>query len=294
MKEENPEENIEITNYDLSEINKDNDIQFDSLNIEDPTEFSKLNSVSKKEKMKLNYSLIIKNIISDINDNRKERYHEDEYKINLLLMSSLKNIHLKLICLNIILRFNNRKEFSSLINYILTKVWRYHLQENSNLNKKSLIHTLTLSSKILYHKKNYFYSFYYAWNAKKIILKEEDNKKFKEEFDENNNLLTQVNEMIQNKIKDRFIFFQQSTSKKLDDIKNILDIILRQTQLEKNEDGNKNNIENEGKNEIDDNIEYGSYIFLINKDWVMKAKIFIDYNITIFGKIQIMKMKIII
>ena len=36
MKEENSEENIEIINYDLSEINKDNDIQFYSLNIEDP------------------------------------------------------------------------------------------------------------------------------------------------------------------------------------------------------------------------------------------------------------------
>ena len=108
MKEENPEENIEISNYDLSEINKDNDIQFDSINVEDLSESSKESSTSKKEKMKLNYSLIIKNIISDINDNRKERYYDDEYKINLLLMSSLKNIHLKLICLNIILRFNNR------------------------------------------------------------------------------------------------------------------------------------------------------------------------------------------
>ena len=84
MKEENSEENIEITNYDLSEINKDNDIQFYSLNIEDPKESSKEPSTTKKEKMKLNYSLLIKNIISDINDNRKERYYEGEYKINLI------------------------------------------------------------------------------------------------------------------------------------------------------------------------------------------------------------------
>ena len=279
MKEENSEENIEIINYDLSEINKDNDIQFYSLNIEDPKESSKEPSTTKKEKMKLNYSLLIKNIISDINDNRKERYYEGEYKINLLLMSSLKNIDLKLICLNIILRFNNRNEFSSLVNYILTKIYRYHLKQNSNLNKKSLINIMTLSSKILYHQKNYFYSFYFSWNAKKIILKEADNKKYKEELDENNNFLTQVTEMIDNKIKDRFSFFKQSTSKKLEEIKNILDNILRENQIEKKESNDKNNVEKEEKKDIDDNIEYGSYLFLINKDWVVKAKIFIDYYI---------------
>ena len=85
--------------------------------------------------------------------------------------------------------------------------------------------------------------------------------------------------MIDNKIKDRFSFFKQSTSKKLEEIKNILDNILRENQIEKKESNDKNNVEKEEKKDIDDNIEYGSYLFLINKDWVVKAKIFIDYYI---------------
>ena len=86
MKEEISDENILINEYDLSETNKDNNIEFDAKYIETIKESSKEYLSSQKEKMKLNYSLIIKNIISDIKENRKERYYEDEYKINLLQM----------------------------------------------------------------------------------------------------------------------------------------------------------------------------------------------------------------
>ena len=275
MKEEISDENILINEYDLSETNKDNNIEFDAKYIETIKESSKEYLSSQKEKMKLNYSFIIKNIISDINENRKERYYEDELKINLLLMSSLKNIHLKLICLHIILRLNNKKDFSSLIIYILTKIWKYQNKENSHLNIKSLIYILIVSSRMLYHYNNYFYSFYFAWNAKKIIMKEIDKTMFQEEFEEIKAFLTQVIEMIENKMNNRLNFFKKCDSKKLEEINDILANILRESQIENNEDNNKK--QNENNLFDDDNAEYGSYLFLINKEWIMKAKVFLDY-----------------
>lgn len=279
MKEQKSDENVVVSNYNLSEINKDNDIEVDLSEIENIKKSSEEGNLhSKKEKMKLNFSFIIKNIISDIIDNRRQRYYEDEYKVNLLLMSSLKNIHLKIICLNIILRFNNRKEFSSLNKYILTKILKYNNQENSNINKQSLINILLLSAKILYQDKNYFYSYYFAWKAKNIILKEPNNAIYKEEYEDIKAFLKQVNQMIKDKLKTKQNFFKQNDSKKFEDINKILEQILRDNQNENNNNEDNKNLDNRIDCE-DDNTEYGSYLFLINKDWVMKAKIFIDYCI---------------
>ena len=184
MKEEINDKNKISNNYNLSEINIDNDIEFDISNIENKDGTSRNLSVNKKEKKKLNYSLILKSIINDIEDKRKQRYYDDEYKTNLLLMSELKNIHFKILCLNIILHFNDRKDFSNLMKYILSKIWKYHYTENKIINKKSLIYILTESSRILFQEKNYFYSFYFAWNVKKILKKEVKKKRYKDEIEE--------------------------------------------------------------------------------------------------------------
>ena len=197
MKDQKSDNNFEKIEYNLEEFNKDNGIEFDLSKIENIQELRKDSLSSKNKKMELNYSLIIKNILRNINEHRNERYYRDEFMINLLLMSSLKNIYLKLICLNIILHFNSKKDFSSLINYILTKVWRYQNRQNSNLNKKNLIYILTLSSKILYQNKNYFYSFYFLFNAKEIIQKEEDPKRYKEELEDIQFYLSQENHIHQ-------------------------------------------------------------------------------------------------
>ena len=204
MKEQNLDNNnMKIDDYNLSKINEDNDIEFDLSKIITNQESIKTSLQTQNEKMVLNYSLIIKNVIENINDFRRERYYEDEFKINLLLMSSLKNIHLKLICLNILLRFNDKKEFSSLINYILTKVWRYQNQQNSNLNKINLIYILKSSSKILYKQKNYFYSFYFLWNAKKLIQKEGDTNINENDYEDINKFWSKIKEEIQIKIYEK-------------------------------------------------------------------------------------------
>ena len=90
MKEQNLDNNnMKIDDYNLSKINEDNDIEFDLSKIITNQESIKNSLQTQNEKMVLNYSLIIKNVIENINDFRRERYYEDEFKINLLLMSSI-------------------------------------------------------------------------------------------------------------------------------------------------------------------------------------------------------------
>ena len=181
MKENNSEKNKIEINYDLSEINNGNDIEFDLSNIENFDNTSKKISNIKKERINFNYSLLLKNIISDIKNNRKHRYYEDEFKINLLLMTSFKNVHFKLLCLNLILQLNNKIEFSNLAKYIISKTIKYlDADKNNNLNKKTILSIYISTSRILFLAQNYFYSFFYAWKARNLVNKM-GKKRYKEE-----------------------------------------------------------------------------------------------------------------
>ena len=284
MNENNSEKNKNEINYDLSEINKGNDIEFDISNIKDFDDTSKKISNIKKERLNFNYSLILKNIISDIKNNKKQKYYEDEFKINLLLMTSFKNIHFKLLCLNLILQLNNEKEFSNLAKYIISKINKYlNANKNIDLNKKSLLSIYVSTSRIFYLEKNYFYSFFYAWKAKNLLIKMGKNK-YKEESEEISNLIGQLKDMLVDHINLKEIYFKEDIMDKLRNINKILDSLLRESQIKDNK--NNNQIQNNDINDIndinnneDDNSDYGSYIYLINKEWIMKAKIFIDYYI---------------
>ena len=278
MNENNSEKNKIEINYDLSEINKGNDIEFNISNIENFDNTSKKISNTKKERLNFNYSLLLKNIISDIKNNRKQRYYEDEFKINLLLMTSFKNKHFKLLCLNLLLQLNNKKEFSNLAKYIISKIKKYlNADKNNDLNKKSLLSIYVSTSRILYLSRNFFYSFFYAWKARNLVIKM-GKKKYKEEFDEINYLFEQAKDMIVNHINLKENYFNEGIMDKLQYINKILDSLLRESQIKDNK--NNDQIQNDDINDIeDDNSDYGSYMFLINKEWIMKAKVFIDYYI---------------
>ena len=290
MKGEKSDENIEIKDYNLSKINTDNEIDFSLYNNENKSSSNNNSPNDKEEKMGLNYSLIIKNIMDDIKDNKNQRYYEDEFKINLLLMSSLNNIHIKILCLNNILRFNEKIEFMPLVKHILTKIWKYKNNSNIKLNIKSILNILTISSRLLYHEKNYFYSFFFLFKAKSIILKESNKNNFKKEYDEIVSFLKQVSEKITKILNNKLEYFANIDIKKLEEINQILDSILRENQLENSKNDNKkelsekenekNNEEEKIDNDIDDNNNIeddNSYLFLINKQWVMGAKAFINY-----------------
>ena len=274
MKENNSEKNSDKKNYDLSEINKGNDIDFDLSNIENIDNKSKALSNSKKERLKFNYSKILKSIISHISDNRRDKYYEDEFEINLLQMTSLKNVYFKFLCLGLKALFNSNVQFSNWFKYILSKIKEY--DKNNELNIRLLISIYKESSNIFFFEQNVFYSFYYVWKSRNLKIKL-IRRYGHEENDDGSNLFTQVKDFLVNYIKKKREYFQENLEK-IENIKQILDNLLRENQV--NEIKEKDEIQNNDKKDIDDdNANYGSYIFLINKDWAMKAKVFVDYYI---------------
>ena len=276
MKEKNSIDNNLINDYNLYEINKDNEIEFGQSDVEISKEVMKKSDNISKEKITFNYSLILKNIICDVNNNRRKRYYEDEYRTNLLLMSSLKNIHFKLICLNIVLRFNDNKKFTHLVYYILSKAREYYEKESGKLNKKTIIDIFVYSSRILYQNKNLYYSFYYIWKAKNMFSTLENKKQYKDEEGEIDVFYKEVLDILREYINTKYNNFKENKSEKMTQINQILDNILRENQKENNNDKEEIEIKEES-DIIGDDTDNGSYIFLINKDWVLKAKIFIDY-----------------
>ena len=276
MKEENSIDNQLINDYNLYEINKDNEIEFGQSDVEISNELIKQSDNISKQKITFNYSLILKNIISDVNNNNRKRYYNDEYRTNLLLMSSLKNIHFKLICLNIILRFNDDIKYTHLVYYILSKARAYYEKESRKLNKKTIIDIFAYSSRILYQNKNLYYSFYYIWKAKNMFSVLENKKQYRDEEGEIDVFYKEALDTLRERISTKCNNFKENRAEKMTQINQILDNILRENQKENNNNKEESEIKEESDN-IDINSDDGSYVFLINKDWVLKAKIFIDY-----------------
>ena len=268
--------------YDLKKVNNDNDIVSDLLNkkILNITNDTNI-SFSSNEKIIINYSLILTNIINHISNNAKETINEDESKINFLLLSSLKDIPIKILCLNIIFKFNEEKNIYPILRYIINKVIKYY-DANNNLNKKIFINILKSFSNFLFTNKQYFYAYYFLKKAKNIVLTLND----KAELKQINLFYSDIFDYINKYIKSKYNLFKDKNKmneSKLNIInKALTEILIKNTNkkdiISKNE--NNTNVDN-----YED--EFGSFIFMINKDWVMRAKVFIDYyNISLMEKME--------
>ena len=99
---------IEIK-YSLKKANNDNNLEYKIFNEDDSGNIINIQSNKKEIKVKrqeINYALIVKNVSNDILNKMDVKYFDDEYKINLLLMSSLEDISIKSICLYFKYKFN--------------------------------------------------------------------------------------------------------------------------------------------------------------------------------------------
>ena len=263
-KKNNDKKNIPNEKYSLKIINDDNEI--DDIDItSNKIIINENKNIRNNKNANLNYSLIIRNVINDIMNNQYEKRIEDEYSINLLLMSSINNIYIKTLCLNLEFKlYENRKDYL-MIKYIIYKV-RKSYENNKNLNL-ILFSILNSSSQIFKEQNNIFYAYYFLRKAKNLSTKiKKDN-----ELKKINSSLSQISEEIYEYINTKYEVFKNKSKmdqKKLNYIVNIINEIL----IQKN-----TNIKKENNNDINyENEVYGSYLFAINKDWIMKAKIFID------------------
>ena len=266
--------------YDLKSANDDNTIEYNLFNNDiKEISYNKNETISNIKNIKninqdLNYSLIIKNVLNNISNNLKDNIPEDEYKINLILISSLKDTSIKSLCLKFIFQFNENKDNDSLLKYILNKIYNYY-ENKKEINIKSFIYVLKEYSHILFKKSNYFYIYHFLKKAKTLAMSINDTK----ELESINLFYSDIFDRISKYVKSKYNLFKNKNKineKKLNDINKILGEILIQNnnyKIKENNFNDKNNI----KDENDD--EDGSYLFLVNKNWIMKTKIFIDYYI---------------
>ena len=254
--------------YNLKDSNNDNDIEYDYIYIDNNNNYDNINNLKgsslniSDKKQQLNYSLIINNVKENILNKSKEKFFDDEYKINLLLMSSLNDISIKSLCLNFIFKFNEEKNNHSIIKYVVSKIYKYY-EKNGKLNIKNITNILNSFSDILFQKKKYFHAYYFLKKAKTLLFNANNKDK---DLQQINLFISDIEEMISKHINSKYQLFKDKTKmneKKLNAVNNILQEILLPV---------KKNI-----NINDENEEYGSYLFMINANWVIKAKIFLDY-----------------
>ena len=258
-----------MKNSDFSKENENNDI----INITDINNIkirsNELDYNNKNIKPILNHSIIIKNVIDNFLKNSKEMHIQSEYKINLLLMSTLNNnnnICIKCLYYNLIFQFNIIKKNIPIIKYIINKMNNLY-EKNKEINIKIFIKMLYSYAQILYEQKHYFYCYYCLRKAKNIV----GGIKFEKELESVNSLYFKDLENINAYIKSKYDLFKNRNNlseNKLIIIGKILDEILKE----------KKNIKNDIIDEINNNKKEGkdSYLYFIAHNWISKANKFIN------------------
>ena len=197
------------------------------------------------------------NLINKINSSKADDSQkiENQCILNLLLMSSKLNNSNKLICLLLLFFLNHedKKDFNiNLTNYLFKKISKLLFQIDKNQNLLNYI--LLKESQFLQNKKSIFYSREYILKIKGTLSQNPDPK-----------LLTTIDNLFQ-------------------DIDKIIKSYLDD---KKNQFLNKGIINDNRLNYLKDLIyslvnekytinEDFTWIYLINKDWVFKTKLFIE------------------
>lgn len=250
-------------NYSLKLINDDNEL--DDRDISNKLIMNKDINAENNKKVQLNYSLIIRNVIDDIMNCQYVKKIEDEYLINLLLMPSINDIFIKTLCLNLKFKLYEYKKDYLMIKYIINKVNKSY-ENNKNLNI-ILFSILNSSSQIFKEKNNLFYAYYFLRKAKNLaknIYKGDELKKI-------DSSLLELSEEIYEHINSKYEIFKNKNKMNKNTL-NLIIKILNEILIQQN-----SYIKEENNNDFNDEKEIcGSYLFAINKDWIMRAKIFID------------------
>ena len=255
----------------------------DIINNIRPNNFDNINNIQKEKKEKieglednnsniksqLNHSKIIKRAIDNLLNNSKEMYIPSEYEINLLLMSSLNNNYcFKSLYFNLIFQFNIINNNIPIVKYIINKMNNLY-EKNKEINLKIFIKMFYSYAQFLYEQKHYFYTYYCLRKAKNILaivqIEKENELKMINSF--YFKVLENINAYI--KLKNKLFKDRNKISEnKLIIISEILDKILKGKEDNKND---INNLIDNNLNEKDD-----SNLYIISKNWVSKAKKFID------------------
>ena len=202
-----------------------------------------LNTGNNTVKCIQNLSLLLDNIKENIKNNKKMK--ENEFLLNLLLVAWDLNIDTKIFCLYLLSDLYNFNKNLQMLLHIANKVIKYSSKDISEESKKLITNILYKTSSFLFLEKKYYSSYQYIIISNNFITETQNNY-----FSD---LKQKIIENIKLEIDNKLNYFKsEENQKEFEDINNII-----------------NNIEN-----ICDIKE--DYLYAINKNWVNKAKLFLE------------------
>jgi len=255
------EGNIQEDKFDqVNELNRINNNQQVNENIRKESIYLIQNDQKKNSlfiKDNLGIQLNLYNLINKINSSKADDSQkiENQYILNLLLMSSKLNNSNKLICLLLLFFLNSedKKDFNiNLTNYLFKKISKLLFQIGKNQNLLNYI--LLKESKFLQNKRSIFYSREYILKIKGILTKSTDPKL----LTTIDNLFQDIDTIIKSYLDEKKIQFLNKgiiNDNRLNYLKDLIYSLVNEKYVIK---------------------EDFTWIYLINKEWVFKTKLFIE------------------
>ena len=233
IKEKNNNKNITEENIiNENEENENNINENDLLNLGNNT-----------IKCIQNFPLLLDNIKENIKNNKKMK--ENEFLLNILLITWDLNIYNKIFCLYLLSDLYNFNKNLPMLLHIANKVIKYSPKAIDGKSKKSIADILYKISSFLFLEKKYYSSYKYIITPNNFITETENNYFL--------DLKQKITDNIKPEIDNKLNFFKsEENQKELEDVYNII-----------------NNIVNSGDIK-------GDYLYAINKNWVNKAKLFLE------------------
>ena len=254
--------------------NSKSDNNFLSLKVENEEYFIENNSNKEKQKKEekkvdkkiknyqINYSDLLRKLR---NDNNGQSNEEKEFYCNLLLIPSVIDFSDKIATLSMLSYCYQKRDNSENIFNITHKLEKI-FSENKNIEQTYFINIFGRAGCYLNKNKIYFHALKYVNKAYDIINNstsyEGKKKELKEHFDG-------AQDGIKLYIKEKKELFENEkliSKEKCEQIKELIDLIIVD------------------KYNINQNEEDQNYIYTINKEWVIKAKYFIETFISKFGE----------
>ena len=227
-------------------------------------------------KYKMNYTKLFEFLKS----RDKDKYLiENVYWCNILLMQSEIELSNKISILNFLCNYYQKDNKAEFIYNITNKIEKY--KDSFNAIDPALgINVYLKAINFLNDKYTFIYAYRYALKISDLINKDLVTVTKKYNIDE-------LNEFLEGKIHTSFINhlanykaqFMDDNHFKIEDIqkiKNVIDLLIS-NQYNINDDMDTPEKENKENNVINNN----PYLYIINKDWIIKAKIFIETYIRV-------------
>ena len=267
--ENNNQNEVQNKNKSPNKINEiDNETKGNSIDIDKIWD--------NNSKYKINYTKVFEFLK---NRNKNKYLIENEYWCNILLMQSEIELSNKISILNLLCEYYQKNDKTELIYNLSNKIEK-HKDSFNAIDPALGINVYLKTINLLNNENTFMYSYRYSFKINDLIKKDLVSVKKKYNVDELNEFLNDkihtdfINHLLKYKVK-----YMDENHFKIEDIqkiKNVIDLLIS-NQYNLNDSSDIPENENKENNIIINN----PYLYAINKQWIFKAKIFIETYIKI-------------